>query len=260
MDNLIECRNVTVKREGVVALDGLNLTIGRKENIAILGPNGCGKSTFIKAITREVYPFPMDKPSSVKIMGQEIWNVFDLRAHLGIITNDMLQSCTRWDYPGREIVTSGFFSSIGIWPNHEVTEQMEARTDEVMRLLEIEHLADRQINQMSSGESRRFMIGRALIHNPQSILLDEPTNSLDIKSCHELYAILRKVVAKGTSVILVTHHLPDILPEITRVVMLRKGKVFADGPKEKMLVPAKLTKLFRTPVDIVAKDGYFNMW
>ena len=260
MNTLIECRNVIVKREGVVALDGLNLTIGADENIAILGPNGCGKSTFIKAITREVYPFPMARPSSVKIMGQEIWNIFDLRAHLGIVTNDMLASCTRWDYPGREIVTSGYFSSIGIWPNHEVTPAMEARTDEVMRLLEIEHLAERQINQMSSGESRRFMIGRALIHKPRSILLDEPTNSLDIKSCHELYAILRKVMAHGTSVILVTHHLPDILPEITRVVMLRKGKIFADGPKAEMLVPRKLSKLFQTPVDIVTKDGYYNMW
>ena len=260
MDNLIECRNVTVKREGVVALDRLNLAVGRDEHVAILGPNGCGKSTFIKAITREVYPFPVSGKSSVKIMDKEIWNVFDLRAHLGIVTNDMLASCTRWDYPGREIVTSGFFSSIGIWPNHEVTAEMESRTDEVLRLLEIEHLAQRQINQMSSGESRRFMIGRALIHRPGSILLDEPTNSLDIRSCHELYSILRKVAAQGTNIILVTHHLPDILPEIGRVVMLRKGRVFADGPKEKMLTAAKLSELFRTPVEVARKDGYFNMW
>ena len=260
MNTLIECRNVTVKREGRIALNRLNLTIGADENIAILGPNGCGKSTFIKAITREVYPFPIERPTSMKIMGQETWNVFDLRAHLGIVTNDMLASCTRWDYSGREILVSGFFSSIGIWPNHEVTEDMEAHADKILRLLEIEHLRGRQINQMSSGESRRFMIGRALIHKPRSILLDEPTNSLDIKSCHELYAILRKVMAHGTSVILVTHHLPDILPEITRVVMLRKGKIFADGPKAEMLVPRKLSKLFQTPVDIVTKDGYYNMW
>lgn len=260
MPSLIECRNVTVKREGVVALNCLNLTIDSNESVAILGPNGCGKSTFIKAITRDVYAFPTGEPSSVKIMGKELWNVFDLRAQLGIITNDMLAVCARWDYPGREIVTSGFFSSIGIWPCHVVTEEMEARTEEVLRLLQIEHLADRQLNMMSSGESRRFMIGRALIHQPRSLLLDEPTNSLDIRSCHELRDILRKVVLQGTNIILVTHHLPDILPEISRVVLLRQGQVFDDGPKHDMLVPAKLSELFQTPVEIVRKDGYYNMW
>ncbi len=260
MVSLIECRNVTVKREGVVALNKLNLSIGAHESVAILGPNGCGKSTFIKAITREVYPFPIGEPSSVKILGKELWNVFDLRAQLGIITNDMLATCSRWDYPGREIVTSGFFSSIGIWPCHIVTEEMEVRTQEVLRLLEIEHLADRQINMMSSGESRRFMIGRALIHQPRSLLLDEPTNSLDIRSCHELRDILRKVVAQGTNIILVTHHLPDILPEISRIVLLKQGQLFGDGPKPEILVPEKLSELFQTPVEIVRKDGYYNMW
>lgn len=260
MVSLIECRNVTVKREGVVALNKFNLSIGAHESVAILGPNGCGKSTFIKAITREVYPFPMGEPSSVKILGKELWNVFDLRAQLGIITNDMLATCSRWDYPGREIVTSGFFSSIGIWPCHIVTEKMEVRTQEVLRLLEIEHLADRQINMMSSGESRRFMIGRALIHQPRSLLLDEPTNSLDIRSCHELRDILRKVVAQGTNIILVTHHLPDILPEISRIVLLKQGQLFGDGPKPEILVPEKLSELFQTPVEIVRKDGYYNMW
>ena len=137
---------------------------------------------------------------------------------------------------------------------------MEDRTQEVLRLLEIEHLADRQINMMSSGESRRFMIGRALIHQPRSLLLDEPTNSLDIRSCHELRDILRKVVSQGTNIILVTHHLPDILPEISRIVLLKQGQLFGDGPKPEMLVPAKLSELFQTPVEIVRKDGYYNMW
>ncbi len=260
MNYLIECSNVTVKREGVVALDKLNLAIGADESVAILGPNGCGKSTFIKAITREVYPFPMPEPGFVKIMGKETWNVFDLRAHLGIVTNDMLAMCTRWDYPGHEIITSGFFSSIGIWPNHVVTQEMLERTAEVIKLLEIEHLADRQINQMSSGESRRFMIGRALIHQPRSIVLDEPTNSLDIKGCHELRDILRKVVAQGTNLILVTHHLPDILPEIGRVILLRNGKVFGDGSKQEMLQPSKLSGLFETPIYIAEQDGFYNMW
>ena len=260
MEYLIECRNVTVKREGVVALNKLNLAIGADESVAILGPNGCGKSTFIKAVTREVYPFPMPEPGYVKIMGKETWNVFDLRAHLGIVTNDMLASCTRWDYPGHEIITSGFFSSIGIWPNHVVTAQMLERTHAVIKLLEIEHLAGRQINQMSSGESRRFMIGRALIHQPRSIVLDEPTNSLDIKGCHELRDILRKVVSQGTNLILVTHHLPDILPEIQRVILLRNGQVFGDGTKQDMLQPEKLAELFETPVHIAQQDSYYNMF
>src|SRR5579885_3454356 len=151
---LIEFHNVTVQREERTVLDGVNLSIAQGEHVAVLGPNGCGKSTLIKVISRELYPRLKKEPWSLRILGRDRWRLFDLRNHLGIVSNDWMQMCTR-DYSGYEIVLSGFFGSVGIWPNHEVTAEMEQRAHEVMALLEIEHLAQRNTEEMSSGEARR---------------------------------------------------------------------------------------------------------
>src|SRR5882672_11814285 len=253
---LIEFRNVTVYRGDKVALDGVTLSIGAGEHVAVLGPNGSGKSSLIKTITRECYPRYSGNGSGLRIFGQECWNVFDLRALLGIVSNDLMQACAR-DISGREAVLSGFFSSIGIWPNHHVTDAMEKKTDEVLALLEISHLAGRNVDEMSSGEGRRILIGRALVHDPKALVLDEPTASLDLHAMHELRAILSKLAQGGTSIIVVTHYLPDIIPEIGRVVLIKKGRILRDGPKGEMLRPELLTELFETPVEVVERAGLY---
>ena len=256
---LIEYKNITVCRGEKVALDSITLSIAVGEHVAILGPNGCGKSTLIKTMTRECYP-RLDGPGSwMRIMGQEIWNVFDLRAMLGIVSNDLMLSCTR-DYSAREIVLSGFFSSIGIWPNHHVTPEMERKTDELLKQLEIEHLAERNTNELSSGEARRVLIARALIHSPKALVLDEPTTSLDFHATHELREILRKIAQAGTSMVMVTHHLPDIIPEISRVIVMKDGRVSKDGPKSVVLTSQTLSDLFQTSAEIVERDGYYQVW
>jgi len=256
---LIEYKNITVCRGEKVALDSITLSIAVGEHVAILGPNGCGKSTLIKTMTRECYP-RLDGPGSwMRIMGQEIWNVFDLRAMLGIVSNDLMLSCTR-DYSAREIVLSGFFSSIGIWPNHHVTPEMEQRTDELLAQFEIAHLAERNTDELSSGEARRVLIARALVHDPKALVLDEPTTSLDFHATHELRETLRKVAQAGTSIVLVTHHLPDIIPEVDRVILLRDGKVLRDGPKPEILTSAALSEVFATEAEVVERGGYYQVW
>src|ERR1051325_2912956 len=178
---LIEFQNVSIARGDKRGLQSLTLTILSGEHVAILGPNGSGKSTLIKAITRELYPLQTDGPASVRILGRDSWNVFELRPHLGIVTNDLMQLCTR-NYSAREIVLSGFFSSVGIWPNHVVTQAMENKADEVIELLEIATLRDRNVDELSSGEARRVLIARALVHAPQALVLDEPTASLAFRA------------------------------------------------------------------------------
>src|SRR6266404_3974100 len=218
MEALIEFERISVMRGKTIALDGVSLKIGIGEHVAILGPNGCGKSTLIKTITRECYPLA-SSGSSLTILGHDSWNVFELRKLLGIVTNDLIATCTR-DITGLEVVLSGFFSSIGLQPYHHVTDSMRQKAREVLDLLEIPHLADREMDAISSGESRRILIGRALVHDPLALLLDEPTNSLDLHAMVELRNILRKLAQAGTGILLVTHHLPDIIPEIDRVVFL----------------------------------------
>src|SRR3984893_8173677 len=176
---LIEFRNLTVRRDERVVLDGVTLCIAQGEHVAILGPNGAGKATLIKVISRDLYPVLKPEPWSLKILGRPRWRLFDLRNHLGIVSNDWMQMCTR-DYSAYEIVLSGFFGSVGIWPNHGVTAEMTRQAVEVMEMLEISHLAGRNTNEISSGEARRILIGRALVHSPQALVLDEPTNSLDL--------------------------------------------------------------------------------
>src|SRR5271165_6468124 len=205
---LIEFLNVTVQRGERVVLESVTLSIAQGEHVAILGPNGSGKSTLIKLISRELYPLLKPEPWSLRILGRDRWHLFDLRHHLGIVSNDWMQMCTR-DYSGYEIVLSGFFGSVGIWPNHQVTSEMERRAREVMDLLEIARLAGRNTNEMSSGEARRILIARALVHGPQALVLDEPTTSLDLYAAHELREILRKLARRGISILMVTHHLPD---------------------------------------------------
>jgi iron complex transport system ATP-binding protein len=255
---LIELENVTVQRGDNLVLQEITLSIAQGEHVAILGPNGSGKSTLIKLMARELYPRLKPDPWSLRILGRETWHLFELRNHLGIVSNDWMQMCNR-NYSGHEIVLSGFFGSVGVWPYHEVTPEMERKTREVMELLEITHLAERPTNEMSSGEARRILIGRALVHDPQALVLDEPTSSLDLHATYELREILRKLTRTGISLLMVTHHLPDIIPEIERVVMMRGGRVYADGPKAEVLRAGPLSELFGIPVELLDRDGYYHV-
>jgi iron complex transport system ATP-binding protein len=255
---LIELCNVTVQRGERTVLDGVSLSIGQGEHAAILGPNGSGKSTLIKLISRELYPRLKDEPWSLRILGQERWRLFDLRNHLGIVSNDWMQMCTR-PYSGYEIVLSGFFGSVGVWPYHEVTAEMERKARAAMERMEIAHLAERRTDEMSSGEARRILIARALVHDPQALVLDEPTTSLDLHATHELREILRRLAREGIGILMVTHHLPDIIPEIGRVVLMRGGRVYCDGAKADVLRDGALSELFGVSVDVVEKGGYYHV-
>jgi iron complex transport system ATP-binding protein len=255
---LIQFENVSIQRGSRVILRDVNLSIAQGEHVAILGPNGSGKSTLIKVISRELYPLLKTEPWSLRILGRDRWNLFDLRNHLGIVSNDWAGMCTR-DYSGFEIVLSGFFGSVGIWPNHAVQPEMEQKAREVMNVLEIGHLMDRNTDEMSSGEARRILIARALVHTPQALVLDEPANSLDLRAQWELREILRKLSANAISLILVTHHLPDIIPEIERVVLIRQGRVFCDGPKEQVLRAETLSGLFGVEVEVIERRGYYHV-
>jgi iron complex transport system ATP-binding protein len=255
---LLELQNVYVQRGERMALNGMTLCIERGEHLAILGPNGSGKSTLIKTITRECYP--LNRPGTVlRILGQENWNIFDLRSHIGVVSNDLMARCTR-EITGLELVLSGFFGSIGIWPNHHVTEEIRKRAESAMEQLEVSHLANRWMDEVSSGEARRLLIARALIHNPETLLLDEPTTSLDLTALHELRLALRSLAQNGVALVLVTHHLDDIIPEIDRVVLMRQGAVFGDGAKSEMLTAERLSSMYTVPVEITVRDGFYHAW
>jgi iron complex transport system ATP-binding protein len=255
---LLELRRISVQRGETMALRDVSLTIGQGEHVAILGPNGCGKSTLVRTITRDCYPLP-NPGSSISILGESLWNVAELRTLLGIVSNDLMARCTR-DITGFELVLSAFFSSIGIWPHHRVTNSMRQRAREILAGLDIPHLAEKPVDQMSSGEAHRVLIGRALVHNPKTLLLDEPSSSLDLFAQHELRQTLRNLAQSGIGIVLVTHHLPDIIPEIERVVLMRNGQIAGDGPKDRLLTTSALEELFGVKIDLARRDGYYHAW
>ena len=256
--SLLDFRNLEVRRGQKIALENFSLRIDADEHVAILGPNGCGKSTLIKTITRECYPV-VREGSSVRLFGEETWDVFQLRSALGIVSNDLMLSCTG-DASGREVVLSGFFSSTAIYPNHTVEPAQGERANRALAQLGIAHLADRPVSEMSSGEARRVLIARALVHEPRALLFDEPCNSLDLAAQQKVRHTMSELARSGAAIILVTHELADIVPEIQRVVLMSGGRVMADGAKEEILKVERLANLFNVNVDMARRDGHYHLW
>ena len=269
---LLDLRNVRVMRGDLTrggmgsmgidglkpALDDFSLRVHANEHVAVLGPNGCGKSTLIKTITRECYPM-VREGSSMSILGQKNWNVFELRSLLGVVSNDLMSSCTE-DASGLDVVLSGFFSSTRIFPNHSFDPRQSELAETALAQLGVSHLAERSVDEMSSGEAKRVLIARALVHKPLALLFDEPSNSLDILAQHSLRETMRSLARSGIGIIMVTHELPDIVPEIERVVLMSRGRIVADGAKEEVLQAERLSKLFGLNVELGFRDGYYHIW
>src|ERR1700730_8343210 len=254
---LLELRNVSVVRGDNLALDQVSLRIEQGEHLCILGPNGCGKSTLIKTLTRECYPIAR-ADSSIRILGRNLWNVFELRSLLGIVSPDLLAACTT-EATALDVVLSGFFSRPRIFPNHQPQAKHRDRAETALARLGIGHLAKRPLAEMSSGEAKRTLIARALVHEPQTLLFDEPGNALDIAGQVELRETMRKLARAGLGILLVTHHVSEIIPEIERVELLEGGRIIADGAKEKVLSDEKLSDLFGVSVRLFPEDGYFYL-
>ena len=253
---LLEFKNITVMNGNKKILDSLSLILEEGENIAILGPNGAGKSSFIKTITREYYPLLQDEEVLFRVKGKETWDVFDLRSTFGIVSNDLALCIFQGDdRPGSSTIR--FFFTVSGCSGTRLPVKWKRTVDEIFRFLEIQHLEERKMTEMSSGEARRVLIGRALVHNPKTLILDEPTNSLDLHALHNFRTTCRKISRAGTGIILVTHNLHDIIPEITRVILMKDGKFCMDGPKEEVLTDNNISNLFLVPVRVRKDDGYY---
>jgi iron complex transport system ATP-binding protein len=241
-----------------VVLHDVNLTIRTGEHVAILGPNGCGKSTLIMAMTCQIYPI-VHPEMRVRIFGRERWDLTELRRHFGVVGTDLPGERTAVT-TGLDAVIAGFFSASTLWPNLHVTAEMRERAFEALARMEATRLAGQLVGTMSAGEKRRIVIARALVHRPRQLLLDEPSNALDLAAQRELRETLRRLAREGTGLVLVTHHLGDILPEIERIILMRDGRIVGDGPREELLTEARLSELFHTPVRIGRDEEWLQSW
>lgn len=252
----LQLQHVNVARGENTVLHDINLSIGAGEHIAILGPNGCGKSTLIKTITCECYPI-VQPDMRVSIFGRERWDLTELKKRLGVVSPELPGKPTLHT-TGRDAVLSGSFSSSTLWPNLAITSAMEQRADEVLHQIDAVSLATKLVGHMSAGQQRRIMIGRALVASSSMLLLDEPSNALDLSAQRDLRNLLRSLAQQGTGILLITHHIPDILPEIDRILLMKDGRIVADGPKSELLTASSLSNLFHTEVQLTQQDGFYH--
>lgn len=252
----IEIERVTVYRGDTCVFHDLSLAIDEGTHAAILGPNGAGKSTFLKLLAGEVHPFPRNE-THIRLFGEEQWNVWDVRKRLGLVSHD-LQHQYMDQVTGLKVVLSGYYASIGTYGHQDYTYAQIAQAHAVMEELGIGLLTDRRFADMSTGEQRRCLLARALVHDPVVLVLDEPTSGLDLTATFHYLDVVRANMKKGKTVLLVTHHLHEIPPEVERVILLKSGGVFEDGEKSRVLTEANLTRLFDRSIALVHAHGWYQ--
>ena len=257
-NQFLELENVNVARGDRIVLHDFNLKIRAGEHVAILGPNGCGKSTLIFTITCQIYPI-VQPGMRVRIFGRDRWDLTQLRQHFGVVGTDLPGERTAVT-TGLDAVIAGFFSASTLWPNLHVTDEMRERAVEALKRIDAWRLAQQLVGEMSAGEKRRILIARALVHRPQQLLLDEPSNALDLAAQRGLRETMRRLAQEGTGLVLVTHHLGDIFPEIERVILMSGGRIVADGPREELLTEPRLSELFNAPVRIGRDEEWLHSW
>jgi iron complex transport system ATP-binding protein len=253
---LIEIRDATVFRGSTRVFHHFTLNLEQGCNTAVLGPNGAGKTTLLKILTRELYPV-VREGASVQILGDKRSDIWSLRSQLGIVSSDLQN-----DYVdaarGVEVVLSGFYASVGVWGHQGFTNDQTKRAEAILRDLEMGSMANRRYGSMSTGQQRRLLLGRALVNDPPSLLLDEPTTGLDLTATFQYLERMRQLMIDGRTLILVTHNIHEIPPEIGRVVLLKDGVIFADGEKEVVLTSDNLTALYEQPIQIVQKQNWYQ--
>jgi iron complex transport system ATP-binding protein len=259
---VLELSDATVIKGDRPVLHSITLTIGGGEHAAIVGPNGAGKSLLVKLLTHEVRALVADDGrSAVRVFGSDNWDVFDLRSQLGIVSADLHQRFVAGNSEGRitgeAAVLSGFLASDGILRYGNVTDEMRKKAADALARMGAAHLARRWLDELSSGEARRVLLARALVTSPRALVLDEPTTGLDLAARHDFMERVRDIARGGTTLILITHHIDEIVPEIQRVILLSQGRIVGNGPKTSVLTSETLSRLFGAPIKVEENGGYY---
>ena len=235
-------------------LQDLNLRLNLGQSTTVLGPNGAGKSSLVKLIDRSLHPIV--KPDAhIKLFGRHPVNLWQLRQRIGVVSSDLEGRC-----PGKatalEIVLSGFFGAMWLGRDQIPTEQQRHHALRLMQRLGLASIVTTPYAHLSDGQRRRLLIARALVHDPDVLVLDEPSRALDLRACHQLISCLQELCRNGTTVVQVTHRIETIVPEMNRVLFLQQGRISGDGSPTEMLTDERLSNLFNTPLTVVEAGGF----
>lgn len=256
MNKAVEIEHAYVRRDGKYILKDVSLSINEGERVAIIGPNGAGKSTLIDVISRRIYPLALDEYRNA-IFGEESWILQDLRPLIGLVSpsyDDFFIT----KYSAREIVASGTSSSLGFDFHHIVSDEVWKRADEELDRIGISYLKDRYMDTLSTGEKRRVMLARAAITEPPLLLLDEASSGLDFPARADLRNTISQYATKGRTIIMVTHELAEIIPEVDRVLLMKNGQIVFDGKKEDALRKELLSDVYGRMIEVAERNGIYT--
>ncbi|MCY1151858.1 MAG: ATP-binding cassette domain-containing protein [Sphaerochaetaceae bacterium] len=258
MENLITIEHANVRRNNKLILKDVDFSINQGEHTAILGPNGAGKSTLLNICSMEIHPL-WREDLLIKRFNSNIISKEELRKHIGVVSQLIFDLCNT-TYLVKEVVASGIFSSVGFDFHHHVTQEHWQLTDEVLKDNYCLHLADKTMNSLSTGESQRVLLARALVHNPNLLLLDEAASGLDFPSRSHYRKALTNAINKGKTIVMITHELSQILPEINRIILMKDGMIYKIGNKEELLNEEILSQLYGQKVYVAKKNGIYSAW
>jgi iron complex transport system ATP-binding protein len=250
---VLQLENVWLMRSGTWILQDINWTVKKGEHWVLFGLNGAGKTALLNMLNSYFYP----TKGSVKVVGKEFGSDIlgeQLRTKIGLVSSSLQQKFNTSD-SAYEIVLTGAFASIRLF--EEPTEGMKQKAISLLHELGCMEYADRNYETLSQGERQRVLIARALMANPELLILDEPTNGLDFIAREQLLEAIERV-ATGTNaptILYVTHHVEEILPIFDQTLLLKKGKVFDSGQTTDMLSKQVLSQFFELPVDVMWSNG-----
>ena len=249
---VFELGGITVWRGDRKVFDNFSLQVESRERVAILGPNGAGKSTLLSLISGDIHPVADE--GHCRLFGEDQWSLYDLRERIGLVTAEQ-QGLFDDDELASDIVLTGLHGVHGMTHSQTYTDAERRKAWKAMKQAGVESLVWRDYGELSSGERRRFLLARALVHEPEMLILDEPTTSLDLPGAWAFMSVVGQLMQKGTGVLLVTHDVREIPPEIDRVVLMQEGRVLADGKKREVLTPESLSLCYGVKLRVNWRDG-----
>ncbi|WP_447912925.1 ABC transporter ATP-binding protein [Microbacterium phyllosphaerae] len=255
MSSALEFTDVVVRREGRNIIDHVTWQVDDDQRWVILGPNGAGKTTLLQLADTLMHP----TSGTVTVLGETLGrtDVFELRPRIGFASSAMAKRVPRDETVLNTVLTAAY-SVLGRW-NENYEDIDERRALRVLGDWRLEHLADRTFGTLSDGEQKRVQIARAVMTDPELLLLDEPTASLDLGSREELLALLSGYASSPTTpaMLMVTHHVEEIPVGFTHVLLMREGRIVAAGPVAETLTAETLTETFGMPIVLTSEDGRY---
>lgn len=255
---VLELKDAVVRRDGRDILRVEAFALHEGERVAVIGPNGAGKSTLVKLLTREAIPLWREDPP-VRFRGEARPELAHTKTIVGVVSTSM-QEQVDVGLSAFDVVVGGLLGALGVPRGRTVTDEMRDRALEALEELGVAGLAHRDMRTLSTGEARRVLVARALVHRPEVLVFDEPCAGLDPEAAFHVRAMFAELASAGRTMLLVTHHVEDIVPAFERTVAVRDGAVVADGPTRVVLTTDTMRGLFSVPVTLEERDGHYRLW